>query len=251
MESTKYSPIAGENCKTFMIHIERLTKQFGTVHALDNINLSIRRGELVAVLGPNGSGKSTLFRSLLGIHDYIGHITVNGYDPLRQGKLVRKSIGFMPQHSGLHADLTIDETLRFYTMVKQSSIERAMDLLQRINLDHKIDSKVGELSGGMRQRLAFVVAMLSDPEVLLLDEPTASLDSRSQEMILQWLSQLHKQGKTILISTHSKQDILSLAVRSITLEDGRVVDDRCYVSVIQPKDSPVANEVGGERCYIQ
>ncbi len=231
-----------------MIKIQRLTKQFGKVNALDSVNLTIGRGELVAVLGPNGSGKSTLFRSLLGIHDYAGSIEIDGFDPLRHGKQVRKSIGFMPQHSGLHADLTVQETLSFYTMVKQSSENRAIDLLQRMNLEHKLDSKVRELSGGMRQRLAFVIAMLADPPVLLLDEPTASLDSRSQEMILQWLSQLHRDGKTILISTHSKQDILSLAVRSITLEEGRVVDDRSYAGSGVPMNMSLENE-GAARCY--
>jgi ABC-type multidrug transport system ATPase subunit len=229
-----------------MIMIQRLTKQFGKINALDDVNLTIDRGELVAVLGPNGSGKSTLFRSLLGIHDYAGSILIDGFDPLRHGKQVRRSIGFMPQHSGLHADLTVQETLAFYTMVKQSSQDRAVDLLQRMNLEHKLDSKVRELSGGMRQRLAFVVAMLADPPVLLLDEPTASLDSRSQEMILKWLSQLHNDGKTILISTHSKQDILSLAVRSITLEEGRIIEDRRFVGIGLPMS--MENE-GGARCY--
>ena len=232
-----------------MIQIDRLTKQFGKIKALDNVELSIGRGELVAVLGPNGSGKSTLFRSLLGIHDYAGSIKVEGFDPLRQGKQVRRNIGFMPQHSGLHADLTVQETLSFYTMVKQSSEARALELLKKMNLEHKLDSRVSELSGGMRQRLAFVVAMLADPPVLLLDEPTASLDSRSQEMILLWLSQLHKEGKTILISTHSKQDIMSLAVRSITLEDGRVVDDRRYSGRDTPMTMMHDNEAGGARCY--
>jgi ABC-type multidrug transport system ATPase subunit len=232
-----------------MIQVDRLTKQFGKVKALDNVDLSIGHGELVAILGPNGSGKSTLFRSLLGIHDYAGSIKVEGFDPLRQGKQVRSNIGFMPQHSGLHADLTVQETLSFYTMVKGSSEVRALDLLEKMNLEHKLESKVSELSGGMRQRLAFVVAMLADPPVLLLDEPTASLDARSQEMILQWLTQLHKEGKTILISTHSKQDILSLAVRSITLEDGRVVDDRRYAESIVPMNMIRENEVGGARCY--
>jgi ABC-type multidrug transport system ATPase subunit len=209
-----------------MISTQKLTKQYGDVRALDEISLVIHDGEFVALLGPNGSGKSTLFRSLLGIQSYEGLIRVNGCDPMHQGKATRRQIGYMPQHSGLHGELTVQETINFYCRLKHSDISRALELLERVQLSSKLTSRVSELSGGMRQRLAFAIALLADPEILLLDEPTASLDSRSQTMILDWLLQLHEEGKTILISTHSKQDIMSLAMRAITLEEGKVVSDK-------------------------
>jgi ABC-2 type transport system ATP-binding protein len=208
-----------------MIYIQKLSKQYGEVKALDAVSLLIKDGEFVALLGPNGSGKSTLFRSLLGIHDFDGAILVNGFDPLSEGKAARQTIGYMPQQSGLHLDLTVQETLSFYCKLKKSSEERALELLAKLRLSQKLYSKVGELSGGMRQRLSFAVAMLADPSTLLLDEPTASLDMESQSLILGWLKELHADGKTILISTHSKQDIMSLAERAITLEDGKLYSD--------------------------
>jgi ABC-type multidrug transport system ATPase subunit len=220
-----------------MISTQHLTKLYGEIHALNDVSLTIREGEFVALLGPNGSGKSTLFRSLLGIQEYQGRISVNGCDPLRQGKETRKHIGYMPQQSGLHGELSVMETINFYCRVKRSDTTRAMGLLEEVQLDKKLSSKVSELSGGMRQRLAFAVAMLADPQVLLLDEPTASLDSRSQVLILDWLKHLHSKGKTILISTHSKVDIMSLAVRSITLEEGTVVSDLDIQSIRESRSS--------------
>jgi ABC-type multidrug transport system ATPase subunit len=241
-----------------MIFITALTKQYGEVLALNDVNLWINTGEFVALLGPNGSGKSTLFRSLLGIHTFQGSIRIDGLDPISEGKQVRARIGYMPQHSGLHADLTVQETLNFYCKLKRCEGSRAISLLDSVKLTHKLDSRVTELSGGMRQRLSFVVAMLSDPEVLLLDEPTASLDAESQVMILELLLQLHAQGKTILISTHSKQDIMSLAVRAITLEDGKVVrDEHLRSKEMQQIAEPcrvhipsVTIEAGGEACCV-
>lgn len=226
-----------------MIHTQSLTKQYGEVLALNDVNLRVSSGEFVALLGPNGSGKSTLFRSLIGIHEYQGQILVEGRDPLTEGKEVRRSLGYMPQHSGLHVDLTVQETLGFYCKVKRADTDRALDLLENVKLSHKLNSRVNELSGGMRQRLSFVVALLADPKLLLLDEPTASLDTESQVMILELLVQLHEQGKTILISTHSKQDIMSLAVRAITLEDGRVVADQRLRAAV---DSVAADESGSD-----
>jgi ABC-type multidrug transport system ATPase subunit len=209
-----------------MIYIQQLTKQYGEVKALDNLSLLIESGEFVALLGPNGSGKSTLFRSLLGLHEFDGSIRIHGLDPLRAGKQARRVIGYMPQHSGLHLDLTVQETMSFYGKLKQTSEERALKLLSKLELSHKLFSKVGELSGGMRQRLSFAVAMLADPKVLMLDEPTASLDTTSQKLILSWLKELHGDQKTIVISTHSKQDIIAIAERALTLEDGKLVSDQ-------------------------
>jgi ABC-type multidrug transport system ATPase subunit len=231
-----------------MIYIQKLSKRYGEMHALDNISLLIQDGELVALLGPNGSGKSTLFRSLLGIQDYQGSVRINGIDPLKNGKQARTSIGYMPQHSGLHHDLTVQETLAFYCKLKNVGQERATSLLARLNLSHKLDSRVGELSGGMRQRLSFAVAMLSDPAILLLDEPTASLDSESQALILGWLTELHAQGKTILISTHSKQDIMALAVRAITLEEGKLYSDVPLRKNVKLSTN-IIEKAGGAVCY--
>lgn len=208
-----------------MIYCKDVGKTYGEVKALQHIDLIIKDNELVALLGPNGSGKSTLFRSLMGIHEYDGVISVNGLDPLANGKAVRRAIGYMPQQSGLHHDLTLQETMSFYSQLRGVNDERSLELLEKLRLVHKLHSKVGELSGGMRQRLSFGVALLGDPAILLLDEPTASLDVESQGLMIEWLKELHANGKTVVISTHSRYDVIELAERSVTLEQGKIVRD--------------------------
>jgi ABC-type multidrug transport system ATPase subunit len=176
------------------------------------------------LLGSNGTGKSTLFRCILGLIDYDGEIAIDGLSPLKQGKAVRASIGFMPQQCGLHLDMTVEETLEFYALIRKHDPERAFRLLEQVKLGSTRTMKVGELSGGMRQRLAYVVAAFSKPKVLVLDEPISNLDRESQSLILSHLLELHEEKTTILLSTHQKHEMLSLADRSFILSKGRLWD---------------------------
>ncbi len=207
-----------------MIEIKQLRKSFGATEVLSGLDLSVKAGELVVLLGPNGSGKSTLFRCMLGLMDYEGKIAVNGLSPLKQGKAVRNAIGFMPQQCGLHLDMTVDETLEFYALIRKQHPEGAFRLLERVKLGSTRTMKVGELSGGMRQRLAYVVAAFSKPRVLVLDEPISNLDRESQSLILSHLLELHEEKTTILLSTHQKHDMLDVADRSFVMAEGRLWD---------------------------
>lgn len=205
-----------------MIRVTGVTKHYGTFRALDHLHVAIGRGEFVVFLGPNGSGKSTLYRCLLGITAFDVAIQIAEKDPLLEGKAVRSMIGYMPQNTSLHEDMTVEETLGFYSELRNDSKANAHKLLERTGLGHTLSVKVGELSGGMKQRLAFATALIGDPELLLLDEPTANLDEQSQLLLQQWLMELKEQGKTIVVSTHFQTGVLSLADRSITLEHGRI-----------------------------
>jgi ABC-type multidrug transport system ATPase subunit len=209
-----------------VIEIRSVSKHYGRVRALDDVSLAAGRGEVVLLLGANGAGKSTLVRSMLGITPYEGEIRVGGLDPLRQGKAVRSQVGYMPQSGGLHLDLSVKETMRFYCDLRGSSSQTAEQLLGQVGLEHSMDTEVGELSGGMRQRLGFALAMLSDPPVLILDEPTASLDAQSRELLVGRVRSLAERGKTILLSTHSEEQLLATCDRAVTLESGRVIADR-------------------------
>lgn len=206
-----------------MISATSLTKYYGTYRALDSINLNVAQGQCIGLLGSNGSGKSTLYRCILGIIGYSGTLTVEGYDTLTDGKSVRKRIGYMPQTPSLHNDLTVNQTLQFYSELRGESITNGMSYLERVELLEVLHAKVGELSGGMKQRLAFTVAQLGDPKVLLLDEPTVSMDQRSQQILLSWLGELKQGGRTILLSTHLRQDILNIIDKTITLDHGRIL----------------------------
>jgi ABC-type multidrug transport system ATPase subunit len=179
---------------------------------------------MIVLLGPNGSGKSTLFRCMMGLIGYRGEIAINGASPLTNGKQVRSNIGFMPQQNGLHLDMTVEETLLFYALVRKIDADAAFKLLDKVNLGDRRHLRVGELSGGMRQRLAFVVAAFSKPPVLLLDEPIANLDRESQALILTHLIELHEQKTTILLSTHADHDLFKLADRTLVMEEGRLWD---------------------------
>ena len=205
-----------------MITIDNVTKQYGVFKALDDVSFHVRKGECIGLLGPNGSGKSTLYRCILGIQLYEGTIRVDGADPLSAGKSVRKNIGYMPQQASLHSDLTVKQTLQWYSELRSGSMTTALAMLERVNLSDVQNLKVGELSGGMRQRLSFVIALLGNPKLLLLDEPTASMDRLSQRTLLSWLYELHFEGKTIIFSTHLEQDILGIIDRTITLDQGKV-----------------------------
>jgi ABC-2 type transport system ATP-binding protein/nitrous oxidase accessory protein len=216
-----------------MIHVESLTKRFGRVTALDDVHLDVAGGETVLLLGTNGAGKSTLLRCLLGILPYEGTIRIDGLDPLANGREVRRRIGYMPQSGGLYADLTVRETLRFFSELRGASYASAWELLDEVRLGEALETRVSDLSGGMAQKLAFALALLGRPPVLLLDEPTASLDSASRDRLLSKLVALKSEGRTILLSTHSQRVPLTMASRAVAVEEGRIVavsgESRLYV----------------------
>ena len=209
-----------------MIELKGVSKFYGSVAALRDVSFTVAPGELVLLLGANGAGKSTLVRSILGILPYQGRIRVAGLDPLADGRQVRRRVGYMAQSGGLHGDLTVEETLEFYSALRGVDPRHGLELLQGVGLAGTRDLRVDELSGGMLQRLSFALARLSDPPVLLLDEPTASLDATSRLAVGKRLRQLADDGKAILLSTHSEGQLDGLADRAITLDAGCIVDDR-------------------------
>jgi Cu-processing system permease protein len=204
-----------------MIQIEHVSKRYGRRLALSDVSLTMRPGEVTLLLGPNGAGKSTLLRCILGITDFEGQIRVAGINPLEDGRAVRARIGYVPQSGGLPQDLTVEEAMAFHAAIRRVPVERGRALLVEAGLEEHATAKVGDLSGGMRQRLGFAIALLSDPDILVLDEPSASLDGASREWLAGRLRQIAADGRTVLLSTHSDQTLLSAGDRSVVLEDGR------------------------------
>lgn len=207
-----------------MIAIRNLTKRYGRRVALADVSLTLHAGEVTLLLGANGAGKSTLLRCLLGITDYDGAICVDGLDPIEDGCAVRTVSGYMPQSGGLHADLTVRDTMKLYARIRQSSAVRGEVLLQEAGLWEHLDTLVGELSGGMRQRLGFALALLPDPRILVLDEPSASLDVASRRWLAGRLRAAAAAGRTVIVSTHGGQELLDAGDRTITLDGGQVLD---------------------------
>jgi len=189
------------------VRAERLTKTFGSLVAVDGLDLTIDRGEVFGLLGPNGSGKTTTIRMLCGLMEpTAGRADVAGVDVAGDPEGVRRRIGYMSQKFGLYDDLTVQENLRFYASVYglrgSARTKRIADQLRDLGLEERRNQLAGTLSGGWKQRLALASATSHEPEVLFLDEPTAGVDPASRRLFWDWIYQLAKGGTTILVTTH-------------------------------------------------
>ena len=221
-----------------MIEIQDVSKRFGKRTALDGVTFTVHPGEVTLLLGANGAGKSTLLRCLLGITSYEGSIRVAGLDPLTDGRGVRARIGYMPQTGGLHPDLTVEETLAFYADIRRAPRDRCAPLLEEAGLGGHRTTKVGELSGGLRQRLGFAIALLTDPAILVLDEPSASLDTASRRWLAGRLRASADEGRTVLVSTHAGPELLAVSDRQLTLEDGVRLGSDPGQTGVRPRSDP-------------
>ena len=208
-----------------ILSVRRLSKRYGRLTALDDVSFNLQTGSIVALLGPNGAGKTTTFRCVLGVTPFEGAIRVGGRSVRRQGKSVRELIGYLPQTPAFLGDDTCSDALRFLADLRRVPRARVSEQLERVHLDDQANTPVGQLSGGMRQRLALAAALLSDPPLLLLDEPTANLDFESRQQFQDLLVQLREEGKTIVLSTHFVEHMAHLADRVVLLRGGRVVLD--------------------------
>lgn len=189
------------------ISCEDLTKKFGSLVAVDHVSLSIPKGTIVGFLGPNGSGKSTVIRILSGIlTPTSGTGQVLGYDIRTESEIIKHHIGYMSQRFSLYEDLTVEENLNFYAGIYglqgKKAKERKEELIHMAGLTGREKQRAGSLSGGWKQRLALSCALLHEPELLILDEPTAGVDPVSRRIFWDVIHRLAKSGITVLVSTH-------------------------------------------------
>lgn len=204
-----------------MIVAKNLTKRYGKITALNQVSFAIESGESVALWGSNGAGKTTTLRCLLGVQGFEGDLTVNGIDVRKNGKAARAAIGYVPQEASFY-DMSVYETLRFYARLKQVAPSRIDDVLEQVQLNIHVQKRVSMLSGGMKQRLALAVALLANPPILVLDEPTANLDVKAQRDFIQTIQTLNHSGKTVVFSSHRLDEVIALASRVLVLADGKL-----------------------------
>ncbi|MEZ4666319.1 MAG: ABC transporter ATP-binding protein [Anaerolineae bacterium] len=202
-----------------MIIARNLTKRYGSTTVLNNISFTIDAGEAVALWGANGAGKTTTLRCLLGVQGFEGELTVNGINVSKDSKAARAAIGYVPQETAFY-DMTVLETLTFYARLKKAIPERVHEVLELVQLSTHQIKRVNMLSGGMKQRLALAVALLADPPVLVLDEPTANLDVKAQRDFIHTVQSLNQTGKTIVFSSHRLDEVIALGSRVLVLADG-------------------------------
>lgn len=207
------------------IIINSLTKTYGKQKALDNVSFSIKSGEVVGLLGPNGAGKSTLMKSITGaIFPDSGEIKINDFSVLHQPIETKKRIGFLAENNPLYYEMYVREYLKFVANIRREKKERIEEVIKRVGLSSESHKKIGQLSKGYKQRVGLAQAILSNPEILILDEPTNGLDPNQILEIRALISEIGK-SKTVILSTHIMQEVEALCSRVILLNHGKIISD--------------------------
>ena len=211
-----------------VIRTEGLTKQFGDFVAVDRVTLTIPEGEVLALLGPNGAGKTTTVRMLASIlKPTTGWATIAGYDIVRDARTVRRIVGLLTEFPGLYLRMRSLEYLDFFGQLQglssQQRQQRSEELLARFKMWEARDLRLGEYSKGMRQKLALIRAMLHDPQVLFLDEPTSAMDPHSAKLVRDCILDLRHEQRTIIVCTHNLAEAELLADRVAIIRRGQIV----------------------------
>ena len=211
-----------------LIHARGLVKRFDAFTAVDGIDVDVHRGEAFGFLGPNGAGKSSTMRMIGCVSPPTGGtLRILGRDPLRDGPAIRARLGVCPQLDNLDVELTVRENLttyaRFFGIPRRVARRRADELLEFVQLAERADSKVEQLSGGMKRRLTIARAMVNEPEMVLLDEPTTGLDPQARHLVWERLFRLRQQGVTLVLTTHYMDEAEQLCDRLVVMDGGRIV----------------------------
>jgi lipooligosaccharide transport system ATP-binding protein len=234
-----------------VLKVRGLTKKYGDTEVVRGLDLHVRRGECFGLLGPNGAGKTTTLRLLLGlIEPDAGSIELAGIAVPKHAREARMKVGVVPQMDNLDPDFSVRENLlaygRYFGMEKAAIAARVPALLEFAGLASKADAQIGQLSGGMKRRLTLARALVHDPDILFLDEPTTGLDPQARHLIWQGLRRLIADGKTIVLTTHFMDEAERLTDRLAILDHGRIVVEGAPRTLIESHIEPAVVEVYGE-----
>lgn len=219
------------------ISVKGLSKVYGNQKAVDAISFEVHKGEIVGFLGPNGAGKSTTMKILTGyIAATDGTATVNGFDVNLSPEAVKKGIGYLPEHNPLYLDMYVREFLAFigtlYQIPKKELKNRVEEIISLVGLDLEKHKRIGQLSKGYRQRVGIAQALIHNPEVLILDEPTTGLDPNQLVEIRELIKTIGK-NKTVIFSTHIMQEVEAICDRVIIINRGKIVADSSFKALLQ------------------
>ena len=210
------------------IVIENLTKRFGDVTAVDGLSLEVGKGELFGLLGPNGAGKTTIINILCGLLEPTsGSVVVGGHDVRREPGKVKELIGVCPQDTAVYPYLTGMENVELFgnlhAMPKEKLKKNVDELLGKMGLVEDAKRQVGKYSGGMRRRINLIMALVHDPEIAFLDEPTVAMDPQSRRAVWDFIRELKKQGKTVILTTHYMEEAEELCDRVGIIDHGKLI----------------------------
>jgi lipooligosaccharide transport system ATP-binding protein len=211
-----------------LIHARGLVKRFGDFTAVDGIDVDVKQGEAFGFLGPNGAGKSSTMRMIGCVSPPSGGaLRILGMDPLREGPAIRARLGVCPQQDSLDPELTVRDNLttyaRYFGISRRLAKRRALELLEFVQLAERANSKVEPLSGGMKRRLTIARALVNEPEIVLLDEPTTGLDPQARHLVWERLFRLKQQGVTLVLTTHYMDEAEQLCDRLVVMDGGKIV----------------------------
>lgn len=206
-----------------MIEVSHLTKSYDGTVVVDDFSLNVATGDSVALWGPNGAGKTTVIRCLLGLVSYEGSITVEQLDARTRGKAVRSMIGYVPQELSFYDDMTVVDLLDYSASLRGIGQKRVDRVADELGLSAHQGKTVRELSGGLKQRLGLATALVPDPPILLLDEPTSNLDATARDAAIRLLEGLRHDGRTMIVTSHHLEEVGMLVDRVVAMESGRTV----------------------------
>src|SRR5215212_2288158 len=221
----------------------RLKKEYGSFEAVKGVNFEVYRGECFGFLGPNGAGKTTTMKMIYGAAvPTSGTLKVVGLDVRRHEREVKRRIGVVPQENNLDEDLTVEENLlvygRYFDLPRKVVERRAEELLEFVQLSERADAQVEQLSGGMKRRLLVARALVNNPELVVLDEPTAGLDPQARHLVWDKLRELTSEGKTLILTTHYMDEAAQLCDRLCIMEGGRFIAEGAPRALINEHVSP-------------
>lgn len=209
------------------IHVENISKLYGTQKALDNVSFTINEGEIIGLLGPNGAGKSTLMKIITCfIPPTSGNVNVYNHNIFEHPLEIRKNIGYLPEHNPLYLEMYVREFLEFVAGIYdiENKKQRVEEMIELTGLTKEANKKIGQLSKGYRQRVGIAQALIHDPKILILDEPTTGLDPNQLEEIRQLIKNVGKK-KIVMLSTHIMQEVEAVCNRVIIINSGKIVAD--------------------------
>jgi ABC-2 type transport system ATP-binding protein len=236
-----------ENTQPTLIEVKSLDKRFGAIHAVKNLSFSVRKGEVLGFLGPNGAGKSTTMKMITGfLEPTSGTVSVCGHDILEEPIAVKKKIGYLPEGAPAYGEMTVKNFLDFIADIRslkgKEKQDRVDGIIEKINLETVRNQTIDTLSKGFKRRVGVAQALLHDPEVLIMDEPTDGLDPNQKHEVRMLINEM-AEHKAIIISTHIMEEVDAICTRAIIIASGQLLFDGTPQELLAKSDSGRMDDV--------